>query len=73
MEKKEDINLNEEEKCKNKKWGCDMNAIYGLGFIGAAAYYIQHATSFIVGLVGILKALIWPLLVVFKLMEFLKM
>jgi hypothetical protein len=73
MPKTEDIDLN---KCgKSKMKGCDNmgNAIYGLGFIGAAAYYIQHATSFTGGLLGILKAIIWPVLTIIKLMEFLKM
>jgi hypothetical protein len=49
------------------------SGIYGLGFIGAAVYYIQHATSFIDGLVGFLQALVWPAFLVHKLMEFLKM
>lgn len=33
-------------------------AIYGLGLIGAAVYFIQHATSFGNGFVGFLKALV---------------
>ncbi len=48
-------------------------ALYGLGLIGAAIYYIQHAGSFSAGLVGFLKALVWPAFVVYKLLEFLKM
>ena len=48
-------------------------AVYGLGFIGAVVYFIQHATSFGDGLVGIFKAIVWPALVVFKLLEFFRM
>lgn len=49
------------------------SAVYGLGFIGALVYYIQHADSFVVGLLGLLKALVWPAMLVYKLLEFLKM
>jgi len=41
--------------------------------IGALVYYLQHATTFVVGLVGIVKAIVWPAMVVYKLLEFLKM
>lgn len=51
----------------------DMGAIYGLGFIGALVYFIQHAADFGQGVLGFLKALVWPALLVFKLLEFFKM
>jgi hypothetical protein len=44
-------------------------AVYGLGLIGAAIYYIGAATTFGMGLLGFLKALVWP---VFLVMEALK-
>ncbi len=44
-------------------------AVYGLGLIGAAIYYIGAATSFGMGLLGFLKAVVWP---VFLVMEALK-
>lgn len=47
--------------------------IYGLAFIGAAVYYIQHADSFWMGLLGVLKALFWPAMLIYKLLEILKM
>lgn len=40
-------------------------AVYGLGFIGAAIYYIAHATGFWVGVLGFLKAIVWPVFVVY--------
>lgn len=46
-------------------------AVYGLGFIGAAIYFIQHATSFWVGILGLLKAIVWPAVLVYKLLGFL--
>jgi hypothetical protein len=44
---------------------------YFLGFIGAASYYISIATSFWMGVLGILKALVWPAFLVFELLKFL--
>ncbi len=50
-----------------------LGGVYGLAFIGAVVYYLQHAASFWMGVLGILKALVWPALVVYELMKFLKM
>jgi len=41
-------------------------AVYGLGMIGAAVYYIGHATCFWGGVLGFLKALVWPAFLVFE-------
>ena len=46
-------------------------AVYGLGLIGAAVYFIQQADSFWSGVLGFLKALAWPALLVYKALEFL--
>ena len=46
-------------------------AIYGLGFIGAAIYYISTATGFWMGVLGFLKALVWPVFLVHGLLKFL--
>ncbi len=42
------------------------NAVYGLGFIGAAIYYILQATSFWMGVLGFLKAIVWPAFLVYE-------
>ncbi|MGI5841227.1 MAG: hypothetical protein ACOX6N_03360 [Patescibacteria group bacterium] len=42
------------------------NAIYGLGFIGSAVYFIGQATTFGEGVVGFLKALVWPGFLVYQ-------
>jgi len=47
------------------------NAVYCLGFIGAAIYFISHAATFWVGVLGFLKALVWPVFVVYELLDFL--
>lgn len=41
-------------------------AVYGLGFIGAAVYYISTATSFWMGFFGFLKAMVWPAFFVYE-------
>ena len=47
-------------------------AAYFMAFIGAAIYYIQQATSFGMGMLGFLKALVWPVFLIYNLLEFLK-
>lgn len=49
------------------------SAIYELAFIGALVYYLQHATSFASGVLGVVKAIVWPAVLVYKLLEFLKL
>lgn len=46
--------------------------LYGLGFIGACIYYIHNAVGFWGGVLGFLKALVWPVFLVLKALEFLK-
>ena len=55
-----------------KSGGGVSSAVYGLGFIGAVVYFLQHANSFQNGVIGFLKALIWPALLVYKALELLK-
>ena len=47
--------------------------IYGLGIFGAWAYYLTHASSVWMGVVGIIKGLFWPTVLVYELMKFLKL
>lgn len=47
------------------------SAVYGLGFIGAAVYFIGHADSFWIGVLGFLKAIVWPAFLVYQAFEFL--
>lgn len=47
--------------------------LYCMGFIGAAVYYIQLADGFWLGVLGILKAFVWPGFMVYELMKFLGM
>jgi hypothetical protein len=47
------------------------SAFYGLGFIGAAIYYIATASSFWLGVLGFLKAMIWPVFFVYEILKYL--
>ncbi len=58
---------------KSMKADAGSGAIYGLGILGALVYYIQHATSFVDGLLGIFKAIFWPGVILYKVLELLKM
>lgn len=49
------------------------SVVYGFGLIGALVYYIQHAVNFWAGILGVLKAIVWPAMIVYKSLEFLKM
>ena len=53
---------------------CNRGAVcgggfYGLGFLGAVIYYISTASGFWMGVLGILKALVWPAFLVFELLK----
>lgn len=48
-------------------------AIYGLGMIGALIYFMQHANSFLTVIYGIVKAIFWPAVVVYKVLELLNL
>ncbi len=60
---------------RRKNYGCSGmgGAAYFVGFIGAAVYYIQNAASFGMGVLGFLKALVWPYFLVYNLLQFLQM
>lgn len=46
------------------------SAVYGLGFIGAAIYFISQATTFWIGVLGFLKALVWPAFLVYETLKY---
>ena len=72
-----------EDKFEN--WGnCDHHpqcksssfmggGFYFLFFIGASVYYIQHATNFWMGVEGVLKALVWPAMLAYKIFTMINM
>jgi hypothetical protein len=58
---------------KMKNGAPASNAVYGLGFIGAAVYFISTATGFWIGVLGFLKALVWPAFLVYEAFKHLAM
>ena len=60
----------EKEKSKKHMGSSGMaGVVYCVGFIGAAVYYISTATGFGMGVVGFLKALVWPAFLVHGLLK----
>ena len=55
-----------------KSYSCHTcgGGFYGLGFIGAVIYYLSIATGFWNGVLGVLKAIVWPVFLVFELLKF---
>lgn len=49
------------------------SGVYGLAFIGALIYFLQHAETFWMGVLGFLKALVWPAIIVYEILRFLRM
>jgi len=59
-----------QEKCKSYGSNCGAGgAVYGLGVIGAAIYYISTASGFWMGVLGVLKAIVWPVFLVYGLLK----
>ncbi len=57
---------NKEKNCSNMNQSAPAGAVYGLGLIGAAIYFIANACSFWAGVVGFLKAIVWPAFLVYE-------
>jgi len=65
--------IKESEVKQNMKHNAGGGAIYGIGIIGALIYFLQHANSILDGIVGIIYAVFWPAVVVYKVLELFKM
>lgn len=57
------------DKMKDK---IKCNSIYGLGTVGALFYYIGNASSFGMGIWGVIKAFLWPAFLVYELLKYLQ-
>mgnify|MGYP001051154502 CR=1 FL=1 len=59
------------KKCDKKDVGSSAGAgaVYGFGLVGALIHFIQNAETFGEGVVGVLKALVWPAMIVYYLLE----
>lgn len=79
IEKEIDKKLEQKFSCNNYNYNKNFSrkrfvtndAVYGLGFIGAAIFYISNSTTFLMGLLGFLKAIVWPAFMVYEAFKFL--
>ena len=60
------VSLSKRMKNKFKGNESSNSCIYFLGIIGASIYYFSIATSFGAGVLGFLKAIAWPAVLVYK-------
>lgn len=60
-------------KCHHGHSNGNSCAIYGLGVVGALFYFLQHATTFGIVMIGIGKSIFWPAILMFKLLTYLQM
>jgi hypothetical protein len=56
----------EQPKTKVIRQGGASEAVYGLGLIGAWVFYLSHAATFWIGVLGILKGIVWPAILVYE-------
>ena len=54
------------DKNRNHQATASGGAVYGFGLIGAAIYFISQATTFWLGVIGFLKAIVWPAVLVYE-------
>lgn len=66
-------NERESQRKKAIYRGKTSDAVYGFGLIGAWVYYISHATTFWTGVLGLLKGVAWPAMLVYELLKYLGM
>jgi hypothetical protein len=65
-----------EQECKDTKFvrqAGASEAVYGLGLIGAWIYYFTHATTFLLGVLGFFKGIVWPAMLVYEALKYLQM
>jgi len=46
--------------------GAQSGAVYGIGFVGAVVFFLSQASGFWMGVLGFLKAIVWPAFLVFE-------
>ncbi len=49
-----------------------VSGVYGMAFIGALIWFLQHADSFWAGVWGVVQAIFWPAVLIYKVLEVLK-
>lgn len=72
VKKLENMDCKDNKGIKKHAGSGAAGTIWFLGFVGATVYFIQQATSFGEGVIGLLKALVWPAFLIYSLLEFLQ-
>jgi hypothetical protein len=65
--------VQKESKTKVIYRDSSAGAVYGLGLIGAWIYFIGHATTFWIGVLGFFKGIFWPAILVYEALKYLNM
>ena len=61
----------EPQKTKTIRQGGASEAVYGLGMIGAWVFYFTHSATFWLGVLGFLKGIVWPAMLVYEALKYL--
>ena len=72
VKKLENMDCKDTKGIKKHAGSGAAGTIWFLGFVGALVYFIQQADSFGTGVIGFLKALVWPALLIYNLLDFLR-
>jgi hypothetical protein len=62
-----------EQKPKTTRQAGASEAVYGLGLIGAWIYYFTHSATFVLGVLGFFKGIVWPAMLVYEALKYLHM
>lgn len=57
----------------NVNSGGMLGGAYFMTIVGAAVYFLHNAASFWGGVLGILKAFVWPAFVIYKVLDLLNL
>lgn len=72
VKKLEEMDCGDKKGIKKHAGSGAAGTIWFLGFVGALVYFIQQADSFGTGVIGFIKALVWPALLIYNLLDFLR-
>jgi len=50
-----------------------LGTLYGMAMLGSVVYFVRHAATFGAGVFGVIKGFFWPAVLMYKLLEYLKM
>ena len=73
MAAKKTVQMDCECNSYHHKGGNTGNAVYGLGMIGTAYYFLQSASNFTDVVMGIVQAIFWPAILVYRALQLLNL